>query len=83
VPDSFHKTKSPNEACRTPPAILQHPRGAGTMGKNRCLRNERPWNPYEFLGLGAMDVAKPFIYIYIYMYINVNVYVCIYIYIFI
>ncbi len=32
----------------------------------RCLRNKRPSQPYEFIGIGAMDVTKPYKYIYIY-----------------
>ena len=26
---------------------------------NRCLRSKRPSVPYEFIGLGALDFAKP------------------------
>ncbi len=29
----------------------------------RCLRNKRPSKPYEFIGLGAMDVTKPYRFI--------------------
>ncbi len=26
----------------------------------RCLRNERPSKPYEFIGFGAIDVTKTY-----------------------
>ncbi len=34
----------------------QRPRG----GHDLCLRNKRPSRPYESIGLGAMEVTKPY-----------------------
>ncbi len=30
----------------------------------RCLRNERPSEPYKFIGFGAMEVTKPYKFIW-------------------
>ncbi len=55
-----HTIKDPSSAATS----MLGPRGRGDVTRYRCLRNERPSEPYEFIGFGAMAVTKPYRFIW-------------------